>query len=392
LLLPFLASLSQKDLRDTPKAYLLDHLPDTYPVKAGVPAELIAPYILSPRIGTEKITPWRSFALRQLTANAIQAAQENIQYVIEFVKQHVKLNETDNYYNTRLTPRGAFELGMADAASRNIFFVACCRSVGIPARLEPATSIPQYWEAGKWIEVSFETSEEKTIRRVPLVLSSDSVNLLTAGYYAHYTLAKYSDGDFHTLDLENLSLPNTVELAEGYYRLTAGSRANDGSVSVHTEYFTLAAGDHPTTPQTLTVTLPAVSGKLLVQGIIDMNTIVSSANETKATLKELAQGKGLLLCFIDSTQEPSKHILQELPAAQKALDDWQGGVLLTTAIANPALLQAALSTLHIEQQELPLTLYLNTSGGILYSSAGYRIGTFEAVLKTINEERLICAP
>jgi hypothetical protein len=143
-----------------------------------------------------------------------------------------------------------------------------------------------------------------------------------------------------------------------------------------------------------------------------MNTAVALNGGAKATLKELSHERGLMLCFLDM-KEPSKHILQDLPAVQQALDEWGGGVLFLTSgdkaasdavistfkglpqhtrwgvDAGRALLRAATGALQIDfTDNFPLTLYLSRNGGVLYSSAGYRIGTGEEILQIIRKEGL----
>ena len=199
--------------------------------------------------------------------------------------------------------------------------------------------------------------------------------------------------------------PYSLELDEGYYRLTTGSRANDGSVTVSSQYFELKRNK----PNRLTLKLPETAGKLFVKGIVDMNSIVF-LQDHKTTLKELSKGKGLMLCFVDLGKEPSKHILQDLSVVQKALEAWGGGILFlipgdkntdfrtsdfknlpqqTTWGNDPerGLLKAVGSALQLDfQDNFPLTVYLSRNGGILYSSAGYGIGTGEAIFKTIKQE------
>jgi hypothetical protein len=117
-----------------------------------------------------------------------------------------------------------------------------------------------------------------------------------------------------------------------------------------------------------------------------------------------------MLCFVDPGKEPSKHILQDLPAVRQALEKWEGGVLLivpsdkvskgfdasvfkelpkqTQWSINDDLLNAATNALQIDWGDnFPLTLYLSNNGGILFSSLGYRIGTGEDVLKVIEMEK-----
>jgi hypothetical protein len=414
-LFPFLATLAAKDLRDTPAGYLNDHLQNAgdFQVKRGTPDKLITPYILSPRIGWELIKPWRNYAQQQVSAEEQEALRNNVGLLIDYVKNEIKIRDEENYYNCRITPQGVYELKIADRLSRNIFFVAACRSFGIPARIESSTGKTQYFENGQWVDVMFEPDNSLNLPKAKLTVHNAPGNLTKPGYYTHYTLAYFKDGDFQTLDFENSPqvsrFPYTLDLDEGYYRLMTGSRANDGSVFVHTEYFELKKS----APARINIHLPETEGKLFVKGIVDMNSIVVLNDDAKATLKELSQGKGLMLCFLDLGKEPSKHILQDLPAVQQALDEWGGGVLFLTsddrAVVAPGLsfnglpqntswgvdvrrelLQAVTGALQIDfNDNFPLTLYLSRNGGVLYSAAGYRIGTGEEILKIIrkNEEK-----
>jgi hypothetical protein len=415
-LFPFLAALTEKNLRDIPANYLKSYLQNSkdWMEKKGLSEEVFVPYVLSPHIEWELIQDWRSF-FREREKDEMQGiSQKNAAFIVDFVKNHVKIPAGENYYNCRISPQGVYELQMADRSSRNIFFVAVCRSWGIPARIETATGKPQYFENGQWLDAVFEPDESPANHspKAKLVVQNFSGNTTTPGYYTHYTLAYFKDGDFHTLDFEENPLvakfPYQLELDEGYYRLMVGSRANDGSVFVHTEYFELKGN----ASHTISVRLPEVEGKLFVKGIVDMNTIVSPDNTTKITLKELSKKKGLMLCFIDPGKEPSNHILQDFPAVQQALEKWGGGILLMTpddkinqafdisafkglpqqtvwGIDNHrSLLQAVAGALQMDFREnFPLTVYFSRNGGILYSSAGYRIGTGEDVLKIIKMEQ-----
>jgi transglutaminase-like putative cysteine protease len=403
-LFPFLSSLSEKDLRDTPAAFLLDH-----PV-----SDKDITCIASPHIEYELIRPWRSFFQQQFDSSKVIDYQNNVALLIQDIKNQIQINEQGNYFNCPITPRGVYELQIANSRSRNIFFVALCRSFGIPARIEPATSKPQYFENGQWTDAVFESVETVHTPKAKLTVHNAASNVVKPGYYTHYTLAYFKDGDFQTLDYENnpavAHFPYQLELDEGYYRLTAGSRANDGSVAIHTEYFELQSN---TPPCRITVELPKIEGKLFVKGIVDMNSIVTLQNHSKATLKELSKGKGLMLCFVDAGKEPSKHILQDLPVVREALEEWGGGILLMTpgdkinrsfdagvfkglpqqtvwGIDNErTLLQATAGALQIDfKDNFPLTVYLSSNGGILYSSLGYHIGTGEDIVKTIRQEKV----
>lgn len=158
--------------------------------------------------------------------------------------------------------------------------------------------------------------------------------------------------------------------------------------------------------------MPKVEGGIQVQGIVDPNTIVTLQDGKKTTIKELTNKKGLVICFADPDKEPTKHILQDLPAVQPYMEEWGGGILFAVpddkvskafdasvfkglpkqavwmTDDSRSLLNNAASALQIEfSNNFPLVIYLSTNGGILYSSQGYRIGIGENLVKTIEEEK-----
>jgi len=183
-----------------------------------------------------------------------------------------------------------------------------------------------------------------------------------------------------------------------------GSRANDGSVAVRMEYFTLADNSSYTT----NVKLSKITDKIALLGAVDMNTEVYLSDNSKHSLKTLSQGKGLALCFIDPKKEPSEHLLQDMRL--KAFDEWGGGLLFlipenhynasftlgnykglpqhSYAGADKGhLLKTVTESLQQKfEDNYPLVVYLSANGGILYVSEGYKIGIGEALLKTIRLE------
>lgn len=432
--LAMLATLRDKDIRDTPAEYLSGHLKGhegerTMITSASIPEkdvdDILWKEVNSPRIGYELITPlWDFFP-------GGGNAPETPDRIVAHVKQSVTISDWENYYNCRQTPMGVHTLKVADSESRDIYFVAMCRALGFPARLDPAIGIPQYRSLtdGQWVNVDFDAAGYSGV--VPpkgtLVLSNDAANIVKPGYGTHFSVAVYQDGDFRTLNIGSYfagdaaqldadlggyggkSFPVTIPLDEGYYRLMAASRANDGSATVEATYFTVAKGQ--TVRQT--VKLPEVEGRLFVKGVVDMNSIVVPDSGEKTTLKKLGGGKGVMLVFADPDKEPTKHILQELPAHKRALEEWGGGVVFmvpddkrteafdpgrfpgqpaqtvwATDAGRELLGQAAGAIQVAFRNNFPLVVYLTNNGGVIFSSEGYRIGIIEDVLKTIRLEEL----
>ncbi len=414
-LYPFLNSLLDKDLRDTPCDFLVDHLSNglEFGVKEGTPAGLVAPYILSPRVERELISPWRSKAHRVISSENAVSIQKDVALLIEYIKNNIELNTVDNYYNCRITPWGVYELKVTDKISRDIFFVAVCRSVGVAARIEKATAKVQFYENNEWIDVYFEKPEAKVVMpSAKISFSNSKDNIIKPSYGSHFSLARFENGNFKSLNYygdDRLSnYPASLTLDVGYYRYMVASRANDGSVTTSVDYFELKEGD----VKNITITLPMPKGKMQVMGIVDMNSIIEFTKGGKSTLKNLSNGKGVILCFSDPGKEPTKHVLQDLPKQVTELNDWGGGVIFVipedklsstfdssvfenlpdqttwATDVNRDLLSSVTNTLQINiNDNFPLLLYVNSNGGILYSSLGYRIGLGESLIQTINTER-----
>jgi hypothetical protein len=291
---------------------------------------------------------------------------------------------------------------IADKQSRNIFFVSLCRSAGIAARLNMATGRPQYYD-GEWKNAEFDDDIKEIYPQAKIAFVSAKSNVLKPQYGTHYSLARFQNGDFVTLNLRGNA--STISVDEGYYRLMTGSRANDGSVTINNKYFEIKENQS----LDLEIKMPEVVRKMQVLGIIDMNTKITLTGGNETTLKDLSNGNGVVLCFADPDKEPTKHILQDLPAQSDELDKWGGGILflvpddkLSTAFDHTvfknlpknnvwgvdnkrSLLNETVSTLKLDfEDNFPLTLLLTNNGGIIYYSAGYKIGTSEDIVKSIK--------
>jgi hypothetical protein len=403
-LFPFLSSISEKDLRDVKEQILTSHLRAFHKIapKKDTPEDIITRNLLSPRISREIVRPWREFFHSEFDNSIAENIQDNVDEIVNYVKQNIEIDDEQNYYNCPVTPEGVYRMKITDKRSRNIFFVSLCRSAGIAARLNPATTRPQYYD-GEWKNAEFEDDVKGIYPQAEITFISSKENLLTPRYGTHFSLARFQNGDFVTLNLrENAS---TVTVDEGYYRLMTGSRANDGSVTVNNKYFEIKEGQS----LDFEIKMPEVISKLQVLGIIDMNTKITLTGGVETTLKDLSNGNGVMLCFAEPDKEPTKHILQDLPAQRTELDSWNGGTLflvpddkLSSAFDHTvfknlpkntvwgvdtkrSLLKEAVSLLKLNfDDNFPLTLFLSNSGGILYYSSGYKIGTGENIVKTIK--------
>ena len=63
-----------------------------------------------------------------------------------------------------IAPKGVWDVRVADPHSRDIFFVAGARAIGIPARIDEVTGKTQYMPApGRWADVNFEELQRRCL-------------------------------------------------------------------------------------------------------------------------------------------------------------------------------------------------------------------------------------
>lgn len=405
--------LSDKDFSDVPESILTDHLVQT--AQAGVhnlvtDKELFTKYILSPRIALENLSPWRSFLRTSFGAEMEQSARTDISVLTKWIRENITINKVaNNHSRAPLSPIGVYNLKVADPESRDIFFVAACRTFGIPARLNPETRIPEYSKNGEWIRAGFETVA-MTQPDKGLLKLIDKNNPVPPQYYLHYTISILRDGFYRTLEFpEGQKLSNSdqpVQLEVGNYALVTGNRLEDGSVLSQMTFFTIGKGKMTIVP----VELRKQSGELKPSGKLNLDqlNLQKTTDGKVVSLSSLSGGKHAVLVLLDPDKEPSKHILNDLGPYVDQFNKWggqfifaipaekaaQAGVLKTyqlpakmeIGIDQNANILDAVSAIYGTglKDKLPLVLFCDESGNVYLYSSGYKIGIGEQLLKVIS--------
>ncbi len=244
--------ISAKDLRDTPASVLTDHLGNTQPVQSS----LFTEYILNPRVANEFLTPYREFFAANVDPALAKKAKADPQLIVDWVKQNISIADSLNPQRIPVMPMGVWKSRVADRGSRNIFFVAVCRSLGIPARIEPVAGKVQYAKGLNWVDVDFEAAEQTTARQGKVIASYQPIKALQdPKYYSHFTIAKVlPDGKLQTLNFESgdvdmgggdtwsALLKKPLSMDEGNYMLVTGTRMANGSVLAEISFFNVEPG------------------------------------------------------------------------------------------------------------------------------------------------------
>ncbi len=409
--LPLLYAIAEKDLRDSPSAMLLEHLQQgaaCFATSGISDKNFFVNYVINPRISIEMLRVFRTPIKQALGEN--WGKGKDAKEVIDWVNKNMTINNIANYYNVAVSPAGTLSLRVSDKHSRDILFVAICRTYGFPARIESATRKPQYYIAGSWTDVNFEAPEKKSSARgFVKIINASKDPLFTPTYYVHYTLAFFKDGKFRTLDYEGApelsKLPATLELECGNYMLVTGSRRADGSVLSALQFFSLGENEQKEIQVRLrdNPVLPTVLGKL------DLTAKVAAFPDQKTELLLVpSSAKCQLLIWIDPDKEPTKHVITEIEQIKEGFDKNASPIILIinekmlssfdtkkyismpgstqfgTDLNGKALQMLESATKKRFEGNLPLIAVVTKSGDIVYLSSGYSIGTGEQLLKVLN--------
>ncbi|NLP10655.1 transglutaminase domain-containing protein [bacterium] len=404
LLWPMLRVLSEKDIRDAKADVLLDHLVTA--AKTAVvehDPDFYSRFVLNPRVRNEQLSSWRSLLVNHLTPAFRDSAVGDPELAADWVRKHIRVDEQANYYHVPLTPVGVWQLRVADALSRDLFFVALCRSLGIPARLDPLFEKPEYCPAGshQWHGVCWELETFLPAKTAALFLSSQDRSILRPEYGTHFALARYQKKEYATLQLEGLSLqksPVRLSVPEGEYLAITGNRQTDGSVLTRIKFFHLTPGCERSLPlswrhapvvQGSSAVLPAASRLLGDHGAeIDLNV--------------LAHDRGLILVWLDPGREPSQHVLREWQDLSPLYENWGGAMIACVqesqrerlkAYRLPKQLQVLSDTENglrrkietslgsVVLQEDPVLLLIDSDERIVMIHQGYQIGLGQRLLQ-----------
>lgn len=397
-----LGSLSSKDLVDVRADVLEDAM-------AHCPGEFVL-YRDCPRVSYEPLLPYFREIGEGLPAGT---ARE----IFAWTLANVEVDDSLNPQLIYIPPVTVWRTRTADSRSRDIFFVAACRSKGIEARIDSVTGKTQYREDGLWKDIRWTEETPETARYGEARATYSPVSWLGDPlYYRHFTLSRIEDGTASLLTFDEsgesswkglLSEPRKLE--EGYYMLTSGIRKADGSVSAHLEFFEVTQGASATVPLVLRHT----AGEIAVIGNIDAEAAFIPegirAEDTAASAEPQtilsATGRGyFMLALVQDFSEPSIHALRQLASMPDVLDAWDRQIIVLGADEDGCRridgYLADVDNVHygtdpdgrirkmiadgcmIDSLRLPVVVIADSFGRVVYCSQGYNTSLSEQ-LKTV---------
>ncbi|MFY8020539.1 MAG: transglutaminase-like domain-containing protein [Bacteroidia bacterium] len=413
LKLAYLYSLSEKDLRDISLDVLTSHY--LLAEQGNYSITDFVNYIMNPRVGIEMAGLYKKEIKSSFQPQQIKQFQSEPAELAKWVTKEIGLKDSVNYYKISITPLGVHQLKWADKASRNAYFVAVCRSLGIAARIETASKKPQYLKNGIWMNAII-GEQEQSIQTIPdlveITLTHHAKQKgFVPSYATHYSLAIFENGRYKTLDYEENAMmsefPVQLKVQEGSFLLVTGVRQTNGSVLNSMRFFEVRKGKqieldvHPRHLEDV----PTIYGKM------DMNTSIEFYKNERTSLKNAAKEKGVVMIWLGPEKEPTKHVLVELKPVKSKLESWGGGFVLVADQEQKVSLFQAKKYPGIPLQnkmaidtdyqllnevlkscgkslplEFPVLVYVNIKGEVQYFSNGYQIGNVEMLEKAVQKD------
>lgn len=408
-----LSVLSDKDLRDITMA----NLQDAYQaVSMNTDKNIYNKYIMCPRVRNEMLVPYRQF-FNENVSDSLKRCFKDINKLVSWTKHNIKIDEEHNPQQLRMSPIGVWKHRVTDAASRDIFFVSLCRTLGIPARVNPVNGDVNILEqsTNTWNTISFTDTEAEPEKGRIVGTYIPTQYLPNPKYYTHFSLSSINDGrcslmNYGEDDNYETLLSKGVEVDAGDYILITGTRMADGSVLAHIEVF-------PVKPDSVT-TIPLVmrTSERDIQVIGSFNSedrykafdTRSGVSDAESSILSTTGRGYYVLGIIAPNDEPTNHALRDISLTASHLEKWGRKIVLLFRNDNEAarfrfgdfpdlpntacfgidqngtILSEIQREMHLTSDTMPVFIIADSFNRVVFLSQGYTIGMGDQLVDVIK--------
>ncbi len=402
--------ISDKDLRDVSLDVLKDNL-DNCPV---IDNELYNEYILCPRVSNEMLCPYRKVLMHAFDDSLIAQFKANPQLLADWINDNIAIHDEMNVRSIPMFPTGVLKAKAADSHSRDIFFVAAARSIGIAAQKDPVTGNILYHDGQQWQKAHFgETVSAQGEKGFLHIIYTPIASVPDPRYYTNFSIKKFNGTTFDLLAYDDKDpgmdvgmtlsqFSKDIPLDEGYYLLSSGTRQDDGSVLNSSVFFSIKAGQ--TTPVNMILREPETTAsangninmKMQFQGLADNNV---------SDLSQIVKGHDrFILALLDQGSEPTTHAMQDIITAKKSFDEIAAPILfifgdkatydrfmlkrfnslpdgIVYGIGKGNMTAEVADSLKLANTMLPIFVVADKDGKVAFVKQGYSIGLADQMLK-----------
>ena len=400
--LDLLGYILPKDLSDTPKEVLDDHLYTSTDFSKNV---------LGPRVRMELLSPYRSYLQENIPVELAAKFIQDPQNLVSWCRENLTMADD---YSMRLVPTrpvGTWKSRISDRYSRDLFFVAACRSLGIPAWVDEISGKVRYSHDGKEFDVDFEAPEPQPDAYGTVVLSyKQDKNTNAPRYYTNFSISRIEDGSMVLMNFDDEKAVDElfkggVRLEAGDYALVSGTRFDGGEVMSEMTVFTVPQ-DGKVTVQLNT---PEKADATEILGTADLQAEYISSDGNTAKVADFIGTDKCVVAILGAGEEPTNHILNDISAFKKEIENTGAKMLMLFADEDNAkrfkaadfpnlpdnfvfgtdkdgaVKKALVNGANSSKEALPIVTVVDRFGNISFFSSGYIIGIGERLLKDFQE-------
>ncbi len=353
--------LSVKDRGDV----TMEVLTDCYNHSCGT-----MPDLLAQRVANEGLTPYKAFL------GSVLPQGLTIEQWAQWVQDSIRICEESNPRALCMSPISVWKHRVTDRHSRDIFFIAGARSIGLPARYDAVTGRP----VPDLLDSQTEDAPKATGM---LKLTPQGETERNASYYSHFSLSRIVDGRLQLMEFpESYTAQNFaqgVTMPQGRYVLVTGTRLANGSVLVQTDFFELK--DEATLP----LQLRQDTEQLSVIGSLNCEALYTDADDKQQSILSTVGRGYYILVVTQQTHEPSNHILHDIALKRAELDAMGHSMLMLDGAQNPEIVALLAEGLHLPNRDLPIVVIADSFNRIVWARQGYSIGMGEQLLNALKK-------
>lgn len=413
-----LERLSAKDLRDVSLEVLVDHM-QSHVYKEDM--DYFRRYVRHPRVANEMLTPYKGFFKKAIPEEDKAVFMADWMSLATWVAENIQVDPNCNLGGAPISPAGVWKARVADAHSRDIFFVSLARSLGIPARIDEVTNKVQLLSVDGITDIDFGATEQVKAKTGKLIAKYTPIKSLSnPKYYSHFSISKIKeDGSLQLLNYDegdvdmgegatwsNL-LRKGTNLDQGNYLMVTGTRLANGSVLANLEFFSIEAG------KTTSVDLVMREAQDDIQIIGNFNSEskyqMLDSEKMKSVLETTGRGY-YVVAVLGVNQEPTNHALRDIAALASDFEKWGRKIILlfpseedykkfrpqdfanlpktiTYGIDKDGAIQAQIAKEMklTNKTTLPMFIIGDTFNRVVFVSQGYTIGLGEQMMKVIHK-------
>lgn len=371
-----LKTLSNKDYVDSKSHILNSHINHVISFNEDYPKEIYLKYVLCPRIYLEKITAFREEINNYFSKDLKERFKKEPVLIWSYINENVKEFPQYEYEELYTLPLETLKMGSGSLISKKILFVAICRTLGIPARINPKDLSVEYYKYNAMylsdmneIEKSIDGkqgynadllgTEKDTEDKLPRVrdkhenykspsttwnyngefVKVEDVNILGNSmlivnnisdselkYYQNWTIALLDKGVYRTLSLQD-NIPSQgksyISLVPGNYRILTSNRLPNGSIFAKKYLFSVIDKEN----KEVEIAIRDAKISDMLENYELQNFILKDKNNDTIYASQLMKEDKSIIIWIEEGKEPTEHILNEIIELPQDFANVPGGLI-----------------------------------------------------------------